>query len=190
MHENKEVVTPMSLAINKNNAEIMCLIFDAQWHGDRDAMFWSALEQHSLVIIELCITRGANVNVSNTDGELPLHWALRHGHRDIAKLLIQVKADLSVRNIEGDTPFWWALKALDQDMIWFLIKHNADLFEVNEQDQTPLLWVQQNNYCEIERMLKASILSLREHSIFYCPDGCENRQTKECEIRQKIHSYH
>ena len=57
-----------------------------------------------LSIIEEIITRGANVNYADKNGETPLHWACYNGHTEVAIALIGKGANVNYADKNGWTP--------------------------------------------------------------------------------------
>jgi ankyrin repeat protein len=93
-------------------------------------------------IVELLIAKGAEVNVTDSRGRTPahwaanrqraqilrllanttgkhgwtpLHWAARHGKRAMAELLLSNGARVDIKDDEGQTPLDIAIKYMDDD---------------------------------------------------------------------------
>lgn len=64
----------------------------------------------------------AVVNKKDDNEWQPIHEAVRAGHTDIVKLLVQNGAELHHKTYNGGTPLWWARRELHEDhsMIAFL----------------------------------------------------------------------
>jgi ankyrin repeat protein len=58
-------------------------------------------------VLEAMLKRGAKVDVRATDGEMPLHWAARHGNLASVKLLLENGADANAKDEQRKTPFYW-----------------------------------------------------------------------------------
>lgn len=52
-------------------------------------------------LIEVLLALGADPNVPNAYGELPLNLAVRHGYHSVVRMLILAGADLTLRNHRG-----------------------------------------------------------------------------------------
>jgi hypothetical protein len=81
-------------------------------------------------IVELLISKGANVNVVATQGDYkgytPLIFACKNGNKDIVELLVSKGADLKAVILEGDykgyTPLMFAVQIGNKDIESLLIK--------------------------------------------------------------------
>jgi hypothetical protein len=58
-------------------------------------------------VLKALLERGAEVNVRDSAGETPLHWAARHNAESV-KLLLEAGANPSIKDKEGRTPSYWA----------------------------------------------------------------------------------
>ena len=71
---------------------------------DPEAMARIREEARIMEVAELLISKGAQVNVQDDEGNTPLHHAVKGEHRDVAELLIGKGADVNARNQRGFTP--------------------------------------------------------------------------------------
>ncbi|MHC5066180.1 MAG: ankyrin repeat domain-containing protein [Planctomycetota bacterium] len=70
---------------------------------------------------------GADVNAAQGDGMSALHWAAKHGDREMAEMLIFAGANLrTTTRLGGYTPLLIASADGDQEMIELLINRGAD----------------------------------------------------------------
>ncbi|KAJ8554278.1 hypothetical protein K7X08_024956 [Anisodus acutangulus] len=82
-----------------------------------------------------CIESGVPVNVKDSEGRAPLHWAVDRGHLSIAKLLLSRNADVNAKDLEGQTALHYAAVCERGDIAEFLVKHGADVeIKDNEGD--------------------------------------------------------
>ncbi len=54
--------------------------------------------------VDACLGMGAEPNVPNTHGDMPLHLAARHGHHIVLRRLVEAGADPALGNPKGETP--------------------------------------------------------------------------------------
>ena len=101
---------------------------------------------------------GANPNSKDDLGETPLHKAVREGHIETVKLLLDV-SDANDANSEGMTPLHWACLAGDQSMVALLVQHGADPGLRNEylDGMTPAELAKMMGYDDLEDALAGRI---------------------------------
>ena len=58
-------------------------------------------------VLQAMIKRGANVNVADTSGDTPLHWAVRDRNAESVKLLLEAGANVTVIDKKGRSPSYW-----------------------------------------------------------------------------------
>jgi hypothetical protein len=58
-------------------------------------------------ILAAMLKKGGKVNVADTTGETPLHWAVRAGKLESVKLLVEAGADVAAKDKENKTPAYW-----------------------------------------------------------------------------------
>lgn len=80
-----------------------------------------------------CIESGVPVNVKDSEGRTPLHWAVDRGHLNVTALLLSRNADVNETDIDGQTPLHYAAVCERAEIAEFLVNHNADL-EIKDND--------------------------------------------------------
>jgi ankyrin repeat protein len=78
------------------------------------------------------------VNVKDHEGFLPLHWAARFDHREIAEFLLTHGAPVDGRESHEMTPLHIAASASSEDVAALLIEHGADINARDNNGDTPL----------------------------------------------------
>ncbi|WMV20758.1 hypothetical protein MTR67_014143 [Solanum verrucosum] len=82
-----------------------------------------------------CIESGVPVDVKDSEGRAPLHWAVDRGHLNITKLLLSRNADVNAKDLEGQTALHYAAVCERADIAEFLVTHGADVeIKDNEGD--------------------------------------------------------
>lgn len=140
---NKKGVTPLSLAIEKNNTEHV--IFYARAGGDINAEdmegntpLTRALESPSIDMLKTLITP-QNVLSKDSAGNTPLHIALiKDSPFDYIKFLVETGADVNARNKDGDSVLFLAVRKNKKDVGDLLLSKNADIFASNTENNSPL----------------------------------------------------
>ena len=91
----------------------------------------SAARTGNIAAIKQHLTAGVNVNVSNNNGQTPLHFAAKFGlgRKATAELLITKGAEVNAKSIHGKTPLDWAKQSIypatKPKIITLLRKHGA-----------------------------------------------------------------
>jgi uncharacterized protein YjbI with pentapeptide repeats len=149
--------TPLWWAINGNHLEIVRYLFTAgaadnlnhllhlavelklpnnlsgeeeikRWHDDRKA------------IVDLLISKGADVNAIDSRGCTPVHTAVSiFNNEALIEQLISHGADVNIRNKEGQTPLHYASKVKSNEAaVQWLLAAGADVSIKNNKEETPI----------------------------------------------------
>ncbi|KAB5531604.1 hypothetical protein DKX38_018274 [Salix brachista] len=73
-----------------------------------------------------CIDSGVSVNLRDSEGRTPMHWAVDRGHLDIAEELVRKNADINAKDNDGQTPLHYATVCEREAIAEYLVKQNAD----------------------------------------------------------------
>lgn len=92
----------------------------------------------SVPISEFLLSRGAEINATNTMQSTPLHTAIENKQDDVAKFFIEKGANLNIKGRGGNTPLHAAAYSNRKEIAELLISRGADLEIRNEQNYTPL----------------------------------------------------
>jgi ankyrin repeat protein len=84
-------------------------------------------------VVELLVTKGANVSAQASSGASPLFWAVMRDQKDEVKFLIDHGANVNAADAYGDTILDIVLRLQYTGMIQMLLDKNVD---VNAQDQS------------------------------------------------------
>lgn len=140
---NKKGVTPLSLAIDKNN--ITHLTFYASSGADINAEdmegntpLTRVLESPTDEMLRKLITP-RNVLSKDSAGNTPLHIALiKDSPYEYIKFLVDSGADVNARNKDGDSVLFMAVRKNKRDVGDLLLSKNADIFASNTDNNSPL----------------------------------------------------
>ena len=127
----------------------------------RSALAMAAYFGHTDVV-QLLISKGADINKKDISGKCPLHWAAEQGHFDTVRLLINLGAqpaltllayngqktslqmlllagaDPNMRDSDGHTALTRAALMSHEDIVRLLLQSNANPNEGDQYDNTPL----------------------------------------------------
>ncbi|KAL2921787.1 Acyl-CoA-binding domain-containing protein 2 [Bienertia sinuspersici] len=82
-----------------------------------------------------CIENGIAVNLKDSEGRTPLHWAVDRGHLPVIELLYSKNADMNAKDNEGQTPLHYAVVCDREDISEYLVKHDAAV-DIKDNDGT------------------------------------------------------
>lgn len=127
-------------------------------------------------IIPLLLTKGAHVNVSDNDGNQPLHIAAHHNHGKASTDLICAGADVKAKNERGDTPLHIAVRDLDKrsvvlKLLRFILQYDgykeakeviikqlvlagAFMMAENSNGETPITIVKDQDYQDLAQWME------------------------------------
>ena len=83
-------------------------------------------------VVQLLITEGADPNITDKDGNSPLHYAALYGNINMAKVLIEGGSDPKIADKWGATPLHNAAMHGCQDMVELLLNAGSDPNIANE----------------------------------------------------------
>ncbi|XXG85616.1 hypothetical protein AAC387_Pa11g0661 [Persea americana] len=84
------------------------------------------------------IAAGVSVNLNDSEGRTPLHWAVDRGHLNVIDLLVGRNADVNAQDNEGQTPLHYAAVCDREAIAELLVKHNADKYVKDNDGNTPI----------------------------------------------------
>ncbi|KAL3838053.1 hypothetical protein ACJIZ3_022644 [Penstemon smallii] len=84
-----------------------------------------------------CIESGVPLNLKDSEGRTPLHWAVDRGHMNTAELLLNKKADVNAKDDEGQTALHYAAVCDRAPIAELLVKNGADMEIKDDEGNTP-----------------------------------------------------
>ena len=85
------------------------------------AALHAALIYGNKEIAEMLIAKGANLNIQDEDGDVPLHIAVANGNNEIVELLLKKEADINIAGAYGLTPLHIAVAQDDKKTVALLL---------------------------------------------------------------------
>lgn len=114
-----------------------------------------AAQQGHNEIVELLISRGADVNLGTLKGgHAPIHLACSQGQLEAVQLLTKHGADVTKVNQNGDTPLHVAAVDNQPAIATFLLDQKASINAINRAGLTPMKVALARNYPEFLEVLR------------------------------------
>jgi cytohesin len=115
-------------------------------------------------LVDLLISKGADVNSKDNTGTTPLHYALgcspkggldslKEGWKEVAELLLAKGADINAQGYYWWTPLHFAVKNNSKEAVELLLSKGADVNLKDIDDRTPLYYAGKAGNKEIEKLL-------------------------------------
>jgi ankyrin repeat protein len=98
-----------------------------------------AVERQDWPRVRTLLKQRADVNAPQPDGGTALHWAVQHGARDVAEMLIGAGASVGAATRYGITPLSLACTNASAEMVGLLLKSGADPNAALPGGETPLM---------------------------------------------------
>ena len=106
-----------------------------------DAELFHAVDTgQSVSQINLILDKGVDVNISNSEGDTPLHYACIKGHKEVAMALVDRGADVHARDVVQLTPLHFACINGNMELAMALVDRGADVHARDGAQRTSLHW--------------------------------------------------
>lgn len=102
-----------------------------------DAIHVSAREGEADDVLKH-IENGVSVNLTDSEGRAPLHWAVDRGHFNVVEILLSKNADVNAKDNEGQTPLHYAAVCEREAIAQLLVKQLADPNLKDDDGNSPL----------------------------------------------------
>lgn len=149
---------PLFNAIVFKQERIIKILLDAgSLQNEKNKFFTEmlglAIDRGYLLLAELLVNKGVDVNPKLRSSFSPLTMAIDGGHLELSKFLIKKGADVNYKNYKGKTVLDNALKSKNTAIIKVLADNGVDIKTPNRKGFTPLIMA-----CESEDVDSAKIL--------------------------------
>eukprot|EP00927_Polykrikos_kofoidii_P046255 TRINITY_DN4046_c0_g1_i3.p1 TRINITY_DN4046_c0_g1~~TRINITY_DN4046_c0_g1_i3.p1 ORF type:complete len:380 (-),score=51.98 TRINITY_DN4046_c0_g1_i3:1200-2243(-) len=164
---------------------------DAIYRGEKTEDTFGRTALHNVVATSSCVEKGTNsslssllqkgakVNVCDSHGETPLHYAARQGSTRDCELLLAYGAQINAPNVREKTPLVIAAEEARHNVCTFLMGHGAGIGSLSERDLASLPLFFQKKLEEQRAINVASELSALQVDDSESVEGCEEAQSEE-----------
>ena len=122
--------------------------------GSRHLNLYEAAESGDIEAVKQHLADGTDIELKCTGcGSTALGHAAKHGHNEIAELLIENGADVSAKSLEGLTPLHFAALAGHKEIAELLIAKGAEVNAKDGDGWTPLYYPAAKGHKEIVELL-------------------------------------
>jgi serine/threonine-protein phosphatase 6 regulatory ankyrin repeat subunit C len=109
--------------------------------------------QTALLILNMFIIEGLSISPTDSNGDTPLHIAVKYCCRKIAKELVDKGADITARNKNGSTPFLLACQSSNWATTRYLLANGADINDRDNIGRGCLFYAARSRYDNVARKL-------------------------------------
>lgn len=152
--------TPLGNAAAHGWLKVATFLLDhgADVNGGFGSALFSATRAGNRAMVELLLSRGANVNANQQDTEknTPLHIAAMNGFQAVVEVLLANKADVNAQTRSGNTPLLLAAQGNNSKIVSLLLDHKADVNMQNNDGETPLSIAADRGQLENVKLLLAA----------------------------------
>ena len=103
-----------------------------------DDLWFDCVKKGYIMLIQILIQNGTDVNIQDNDGDTALHSISFHGHKDCLEVLLKAGADVNIQNNCGNTALHKATINGHKDWVEVLLRAGADVNVLNNHGETAL----------------------------------------------------
>lgn len=128
---NRYGVTPLSLACQNGNAEMVELLLKAGADANvalpgNETPLHTASRTGVLVCVKLLVKAGAKIDAKEHNQQTPLMWAAAEGHAEVVRFLLENEAEFKKALSSGFNPLFFAVRRGHQEVTKLLVEKGAE----------------------------------------------------------------
>ena len=141
---NRDGFTPLIIATDYNRFESVMTLLQYEPSLDNFTIYSEtalllAVKMNSIHIAEALIRAGAQIDLADSKGATPLHYASMYGYAEMTDMLLYYDAQVNLKTKDGSSALHAAIYAGYVDVTEILIKNGANM-EIRDSDgNTPFL---------------------------------------------------
>ena len=126
-------------------------------HEGRSPLWSSSLKGRN-DIVQLLLSNGADINLSNKNGSSPLYIAAQEGHSNVVQTLINNNASIDKAKNDCATPLYVACQNGHLEVVQLLLNNKANPYKTRDTGSTPMYKAAQKGHTKIvEKLLDNNI---------------------------------
>jgi ankyrin repeat protein len=126
---------------------------DINYEDKGQTLLMFASKEGRTDVVELLLSKGANVNDRNSDGRTPIMFASIEGRTDVVKLLLDRSANPNDKDNYGNSPILWASGNGHTEVVKLLLSKGADPNNEDDLKNTPIMLASKKGYLNIVFLL-------------------------------------
>ena len=132
---------------SRGRTPLMCAIIGLGKNQD------DSKKERYIEIVNLLIVQGADINLADKAGEIPLILASEKGYKEIVEMLLRAGDEVNKTDHNGWTPLIVACQDGRKEIVAILLSVGADPNKADKRDCTPLNFASYNGFAEIAEIL-------------------------------------
>ncbi|XP_062620362.1 ankyrin repeat domain-containing protein 17-like [Saccostrea cucullata] len=151
--------TPLNIAIQHGHTDIVkYLVENGSYVNMPDQTnkpsFYRTFECRENETVEKMAQNKVNISFpKGFEDEMPLHFAIKNGHTEIVKYLVERGSETNALDFRRNTPLFYALENDKIEIVEFLVGHGAEVNVPDFLNETPLCKASENGQTKIVEFL-------------------------------------
>jgi ankyrin repeat protein len=150
--------TPLTKTATNGWIKVATYLIDhgADVNADWNGALYGAAKAGNRAMVELLLSRGADVNPKGYTGQTPLHIAVENGFQAVVEVLLASNANVNAQIGSGVTPLFLAAGRDNPKIVSLLLAHKADVNTPDQSGMTPLINAVYSGHPENVKLLLAA----------------------------------
>jgi ankyrin repeat protein len=128
--------------------------FIKQEEEGTDTPLIHAVQWHQGPIVDLLLSRGADVNIGNAHGMTAFHLVCLYGDLRLVNTFLKSGARVDMEHLDANPPLYFAIYAGSTDVVRCLLKAGADVHRATQEGTSVREWASANADDKINKLLQ------------------------------------